>query len=156
MLKRFEIFLGPRRFRAFVALLAITGLFSLALNAVPDKTGAVTALQTLLLLVFVAGAMYLVLSRLPGEERKRWLAVILPSTLVMVVGSLAVPALAGAFIGAGLGWIIAGIFIFRNIRGPQELQGGGQGHAQRQLHGCDRGDINADKGGTFGSRAPSV
>lgn len=122
MLKRFEIFLGPRRYRAFIALLAVTGLGSLALNAVSGAPALVTTAQTMLLLAFVGGAMYLILSRLPLEERKRWLAVIVPSILVMTVGSLAMPAISGAFVGAGLGWIVAGIFIFRNMGGPKNYK----------------------------------
>ena len=122
MLKRMKIFLGPRNFRAFVALFAITGLASLALNAVADVSDSVANLQTLLLLIFVIGAAYLVMSRLPAEERKRWLAVILPSVMVMGIGSLAMPQLAGLFVGAGLGWIVAGIFIFRNIGGPRRYK----------------------------------
>ena len=122
MLKRFEIFLGPQRFRAFIALLALTGLGSLVLNAVSGRSVIVTALQTGLLLTFVVGAAYLILSRLPGEEQKRWLAVIVPSLLVMTIGSLAVPTFAGAFVGAGLGWIVAGIFIFRRISGPRNYK----------------------------------
>ena len=122
MLKRFEIFLGPHRFRAFIALLALTGFGSLMLNAVSGSSEIVTALQTLLLLVFVAGAMYLIMSRLPGEEQKRWLAVILPSILVMLIGSVAMPAFTGAFFGAGLGWIVAAVFVFRRISGPRNYK----------------------------------
>ncbi len=122
MLKRLQIFLGPRQFRSFVVLLAITGLASLALNAIANWSDVATALQTLLLLVFLAGATYLIMSRLTAEERKRWLAVILPSILVMTIGSLVVPQLAGIFAGAGIGWIVAGIFIFRNIGGPRNYK----------------------------------
>ena len=122
MLKRMQIFLGPRNFRAFVALLAITGLASLALNVFADASNLAPALQTLLLLVFIVGAAGLVLARLPAEERKRWLAVILPSLLVMIIGSLAAPRAAGIFLGAGLGWMVAGIFIFRNTGGPRSYK----------------------------------
>ena len=122
MLKRFEIFLGPRRYRALIALLAITGLASLALTAFDDGGNFVTALQTLLLLIFVVGAAYLIMGRLPAEERKRWLAVILPSILVMLIGALAAPQLSGVFVGAGLGWIVAGIFVFRNIGGQNNTR----------------------------------
>lgn len=122
MLKRMQIFLGPRNFRALVSLLAITGLASLALNVVAEASEIVPALQTLLLLVFIVGAAYLVMSRLPSEERKRWLAVILPSILVMGIGSLALPHAAGLFVGAGLGWMVAGIFIFRNAGGPRRYK----------------------------------
>ncbi len=122
MHKRFEIFLGPRRFRALIALLAVTGLGSLVLNAVPNEAESVTAIQSLLLVVFVVGAAYLVLGRLHSEERKRWLAVIFPSLLVMTGGSIAAPGWTGLFVGAGLGWIVAGIFIFRNMGGPKSYK----------------------------------
>ncbi len=117
-----QIFFGPRNFRAFVALLAVTGLASLALNVVSDASGLAPALQTLLLLIFVVGAAYLVMDRLPAEERRRWLAVILPSILVMGIGALALPQASGLFIGAGLGWMVAGIFIFRNAGGPRSYK----------------------------------
>lgn len=122
MLKRMQIFLGPRNFRALISLLAITGLASLALNIVADTSDLAPALQTLLLLVFIVGAAYLVMARLPSEERKRWLAVILPSILVMGIGSLAAPHASGLFLGAGLGWMVAGIFIFRNAGGPRRYK----------------------------------
>lgn len=122
MLKRMQIFFGPRNFRAFVALLAITGLASLALNVFADASDLIPALQTLLLLIFIVGAAYLVMARLPSEEQKRWLAVILPSILVMGIGSLAMPQASGLFLGAGLGWMVAGIFIFRNIGGPRSYK----------------------------------
>ena len=122
MLRRMQIFFGPRNFRVFVALLAITGLASLALNVLADAWAFAPALQTMLLLIFIVGAAWLVMARLPSEERKRWLAVILPSILVMGIGSLALPDAAGLFLGAGLGWMVAGIFIFRNIGGPRSYK----------------------------------
>ena len=62
------------------------------------------------------------IGRLHGEEQKRWLAIIFPSLLVMTVGSLAAPGWTGLFVGAGLGWIVAGIFIFRNMGGPKSYR----------------------------------
>ena len=122
MLKRMQIFLGPRNFRALAALLAITGLASLALNVLADVSESVAVLQTVLLLVFIVGAACLVMARLPAQERARWLAVILPSILVMGIGSLALPQASGLFVGAGLGWMVAGIFIFRNVGGPRSYK----------------------------------
>ncbi len=112
MLRRLRIFLGPRNFRLLLGLLAATGLASLVLTAVGDQAWA-TALQTLLLLAFLVGAAGLFLSRLPAEERKRWLGVALPALLAMWISSLVAPQLSGLVVGAGLGWIVAGIFIFR-------------------------------------------
>ena len=122
MIKRFRIFLGPRRFRAFIALLVITGLASLALNVFGTRSPLVTAAQTGLLIIFLLGASLMVLGRLPAEERLRWLAIIVPSVLGIVIGSLALPQLSGIFLGAGLGWIVAGIFIFGDFRGPQNYR----------------------------------
>ena len=122
MIKRFRIFLGPRGFRAFIALLAITGLASLALNIIGSRSPLATATQTGLLVVFLLGASYLILSRLPTQERMRWLAIILPSMLGIIIGSLLLPHLTGLFLGAGIGWIVAGIFIFRDMRGPKNYR----------------------------------
>ena len=122
MIKRLQIFFGPRRFRAFVALLATTGFASLALNALDQGTQIATALQSLLMLIFLLGASVLILGRLPAEERLRWLAIIVPSVLGIVIGSLILPHLTGLFVGAGLGWIVACIFIFGDIRGPQNYR----------------------------------
>ncbi len=122
MIKRLRIFLGPRSFRALIALLACTGFASLALNALGQGSEFATALQTLMLVVFLFGASYLFLSRLPAAERLRWLAIIVPSVLAIVIGSLLLPHLTGLFVGAGLGWIVAGIFIFGDARGPRNYR----------------------------------
>ncbi|MXX49656.1 MAG: tetratricopeptide repeat protein [Chloroflexi bacterium] len=113
MLKRLRIFLSPRNFRLLLGLLAATGLASLALTVIGGDQGWAVALQSLLLLVFLVGAAGLFLSRLPSEERKRWLGLALPALLAMLIGSLVAPQLGGLFLGAGLGWIVAGMFIFR-------------------------------------------
>ena len=78
--------------------------------------------QTLLFVAFVLGAAYLVLGRLPLDERKRWLAIIAPSIIGIIVGSLVAPHLTGLFLGAGIGWIVAGIFIFRDPGGPENYK----------------------------------
>jgi len=122
MIKRFQIFLGPQRFRAFVALFGITGLLSLILNVIVNQYEWVTTVQTILVLGFLLGAGYLILGRLPVEERKRWLSIILPAVLAVVVGSILFPQVTGLFIGAGLGWIVAGIFIFNSFGAPQEYK----------------------------------
>ena len=64
----------------------------------------------------------MILGRLPAEERMRWLAIIVPSVLGIVIGSLVFPHLTGLFVGAGIGWIVACIFIFRDVRGPQNYR----------------------------------
>lgn len=122
MIKRMQIFLGPRRFRALLALLAVTGLASLALNVMFQGSPVATSIQSLLLFIFILGSSVLILGRLPTAERLRWLGIIVPSALAIIIGSLALPHLTGLFVGAGVGWIVAGIFIFRDPRGPQNYR----------------------------------
>lgn len=122
MIKRFQIFLGPRRFKMFCALLVTTGLASLALNALVEPAAWITALQTALFIVFMLGAAVLILGRLPREERMRWLAVIAPAVVAIVLGSLIFPQWTGLFLGAGIGWIVAGIFIFNSFGAPQNYK----------------------------------
>ncbi len=131
MIGRFQIFLGPRRFKAFLALLGITGLASLALGFIADQAWATTA-QTILLLVFIVGAAYLILGRLPREERLRWLAIIVPAVLAIFIASLVFPHLTGLFVGAGIGWIVAGIFVFNS--------GGASRHYRRAIKAMRKGD----------------
>ena len=130
MIRRFQIFLGPRRFKAFVAQLAITGLASLALSVVDQDW--VTTVQSLLLVVFIVGAAYLILGRLPREERWRWLAIIVPALLAIVIASFLLPHLTGLFLGAGIGWIVAGIFVFNS--------GGKSQHYRRAIKAMRKGD----------------
>jgi len=122
MLKRFQIFLGPRNFKAFIALLAVTGLGSLILNVIAEQYEWVTPVQTLLVIVFLVGAAYLIVSRLPVEERKRWLGIIVPAVLAMIIGSVFFPHIAGLFVGASAGWIVAGIFLFNSFGAPQNYK----------------------------------
>ena len=122
MVRRFQIFLGPVRFKAFIALLGLTGIGSLILNFVADQVVWAAPAQTLLLAVFLVGASYLILGRLPREERLRWLAVIVPAVLAIVIASIVLPHLTGLFVGAGIGWIVAGIFVFNSTGGPQSYK----------------------------------
>jgi hypothetical protein len=122
MFKRFQIFLGPRNFKAFIALFAITGLGSMVLNAIVDQYAWVSPVQTVLVLVFAIGAGYLILSRLPVEERKRWLGVITPAVIAILMGATFFPDITGLFVGAGLGWIVAGIFVFNSFGAPQHYK----------------------------------
>lgn len=122
MMKRFQIFLGPTKFKLFMALLAITGLISLIMNVFADQYQWVTSAQTVLVMVFLVGAGYLIMSRLPGEERKRWLGIIIPAVLAIIVGSSFYPQVTGLFVGAGVGWIVAGIFLFNSFGAPQNYK----------------------------------
>ena len=122
MVRRFQIFLGLRRFRWFVILLAGTGLGSLLISLLPGDALQMARLQSALALLFILGAGGLILGSLPREERWRWLAVVIPAGLAMLIGSLALPQWTGLFVGGGIGWIVAGIFVFNSFGAPQQYK----------------------------------
>ncbi len=113
MIRRFQIFLGPARLRAFVLLPGITGLISLALNAVVENYDWARPVQSLMVLVFVVGTAIIIGGRMRSEDRLRWAAIITPSLGLIFLGVVFLPDLMPLLTGGALGWIAAGIFIFR-------------------------------------------
>jgi tetratricopeptide (TPR) repeat protein len=113
MIRRFQLFLGPARTRALIVLLGSTGLLSLMLNVIVKEYDWVRPVQSIIVLVFVVGAAIIIGGRMDSEERRRWLAILLPAIGAVLIGVLFVPQLLTALVGAGLGWIVAGLFIFR-------------------------------------------
>lgn len=112
MIRRVLDFLGPQRAQLLFFLLAFTGLASLILNAVSDDWAR--QVQTALALGFIVVAVAVILSALEREDRVRWLATLIPAAGLILLGALFVPQFAWAFFGAALGWVVAGLFIFRS------------------------------------------
>ncbi len=119
MMKRLTLFLGPARLRAIFLLLAITGLLSLILNAVTADW--VRPVQSLLALTFIIGAAGIVWTSLDAYDRGRWLSTMLPAIGAVLIGFLFLPQYALLFMGAAVGWVVAGIFLF-NPGGPMQYQ----------------------------------
>ena len=111
MIRRSLEFLGPQRAQWLFFLFAFTGLISLFLNA-SDAEWA-RPVQTLLAFGFLLAAAIIILTRLEREDRTRWLAILTPAAGAVLLGGLFFPQYGWAFFGAALGWIIAGLFIFR-------------------------------------------
>lgn len=121
MLRQFQLFLGPVRLRLLILLLAFTGLGSVLLNAVGDGAAWAQNIQTALALAFIVGAVLIIGSKLDPYDRGRWAAVVVPAVLAVMIGILFVPNLTPLFLGGGIGWVFAGLFLFR-ARGPMEYQ----------------------------------
>jgi tetratricopeptide (TPR) repeat protein len=117
MIKQIRIFLGPARVRAFILLLGITGLISLILNALGDDS--VRSVQTLMVVIFLVGTAIIFGSRLRQEERLRWAGILAPSIGAMLLGLTVLSHLMLPLLGAAVGWIVAGAFLFRR-RIPKE------------------------------------
>jgi predicted Zn-dependent protease len=113
MIRRFQLFLGPARVRAFILLLGITGLISLALNTIVDEYAWVTTVQSLLAVGFIIGTAIIFGGRMRPEERLRWLTLLVPVIGAVILGVFFFPDLLPLFMGGGFGWIVAGLFIFR-------------------------------------------
>lgn len=114
MIKQIQLFLGPARIRAWILLLGLTGLVSLALNSVVDRYAWVPAVQSLMLLVFIIGTVIIVGGRLSPEARLRWLALLAPAVIALALGLFVLPDLLLPFLGAALGWGVAILFMFRS------------------------------------------
>ncbi|MDZ4768961.1 MAG: tetratricopeptide repeat protein [Chloroflexota bacterium] len=111
-LSQFSLFLGPARLRALFLLIGVTGLFSLILNAVEGEW--VIPVQTLLVIAAIAGSLIVILGKLDAVDRGRWLAILLPSFGALLLGVLVVPQFMLPLAGAAIGWIIAGMLMFRS------------------------------------------
>jgi tetratricopeptide (TPR) repeat protein len=121
MIKQVQLFLGPARARAFVLLLGITGLASLILNAFVDQGNWVRPVQTLLVIGFLIGAAVIFGGRMRREERIRWAGILAPSIGAIILALTVLPQYSMPLLGGAIGWIIAGIFLFRQ-RVPREFQ----------------------------------
>lgn len=119
MIKRLTLFLGPARLRALFLLLAVTGLLSLILNAITADW--VRPAQSGFALIFIVGAGWIVWTSLDPYDRGRWLSTLLPAVGAVIIGLLFLPQYALLFLGAAVGWVVAGIFMF-NPGGPMQYQ----------------------------------
>ncbi|GAB4346906.1 MAG: hypothetical protein Kow00117_23630 [Phototrophicales bacterium] len=121
MIKRFRLFLGTTRLWILFFLLAFTGLANLLLNVVRDESPWAADAQTFLVIIWVLGSLGVVVSALSPEERGRWIGVIAPAAGVVILAVLFAPNLVGLASGGAIGWVIAGLLVFRP-RGPQEYR----------------------------------
>lgn len=118
-IRQFSLFMGPQRLQAFFFLIAVTGLSSLVLNAVDGDW--VVGVQTALAVIAVGGSLFLILGKMDPYDRGRWLALLLPALGALILGIFVVPQYMLPLAGAGFGWIVAGLFLFRS-RSPMEYQ----------------------------------
>lgn len=109
-LTKFRLWLGETRLRAIFLLFALTGLFSLILNSVSAEW--VTGVQNLLVVTFIIGTAVITWTRLESFERGRWLGILTPALLAIVLGIFFAPQFLPLLIGAAFGWIAAGLFLF--------------------------------------------
>jgi len=124
MFKRFRLMLGPQRTQALFFLLALTGLGSILLNvAAADDTAAdwIPTVQNVLVGVFVVGAVIIIGSAMEPYDRGRWLGILAPAFGLVLLGTAFFPDQLVLLMGGAVGWVLAGMFLFR-ARGPMEYQ----------------------------------
>ncbi len=133
MIKQVQLFLGPSRLRALALLLGVTGLLSLILNAFAGEADWVPTVQMALVLSFLIGSAIIIGGRMRREERLRWLSLFAPSVGALLLGVTLLPQFLLPLVGAAVGWIVAGIFLFRP-RMPREYQDAVR-HLRKGEHG---------------------
>ncbi len=116
---RFSLFLGPARLRTLFFLIAATGFASLVFNAIEGDW--VVPAQMIMLAAALVGAAVIIGGRMEPEERGRWIGILIPAVGAVILAITVLPNLALPLIGAAVGWIVAGGFIFR-ARAPMEYQ----------------------------------
>ncbi len=121
MIKRFQLFLGPQRTQMLFLLLMVTGLGNLLLNALINDITWIRDAQTALVLVFLAGSTIIIGGKLDSFDRGRWAAILAPAVGAILIGIYVIPEGLGLILGAAIGWILAGMFLFK-LRGPMEYQ----------------------------------
>lgn len=115
-LERFRIFLGEGRFWMLVGVLVTTGIASFIL-AIANYEKTITS-QTVLALGAITGAAIIVGTRLNGEQRRTWLAILAPAIGIVALGVLFFPQYILAVLGAAAGWVVAGFLIFGRSTAP--------------------------------------
>ncbi len=120
MTERLIRFFGVKRLQILFGLLALTGLGNLILNSVVNETPWAQDAQTLLVGVWLLGSIGVIISALDAFERGRWIGILIPAVGAILLG-LIFPDMLGLTLGLALGWIVAGVFIFRP-RSPEEYR----------------------------------
>ena len=121
MIKKLRLFLGTNRLWALFFLLAFTGLANLLLNVVRDESPWAADAQTILVIIWAVGSIGIFISALSPEDRGRWSGVITPAIGAVILAVLFAPNLVTLAVGGALGWVVAGLLIFRP-RGPKEYK----------------------------------
>jgi tetratricopeptide (TPR) repeat protein len=118
-IRRIVNWLGPTRAQIIFALLALTGLGSLMLNAVraqgEGQAGQPTwvpLLQSVLVIIFLIGAALTVLSRFAPQERRQFSLAVLPSVAAISLGLL-FPSLMAFFLPVSIGWLLIALIMMR-------------------------------------------
>ncbi len=120
MFKSIQNFLGKSRFQALIGWLAATGIISIVLRFVDAEWSV--AVQTGLVIVFLAGVALIVGSALDNEQRLRGVAIVAPALGLLILGLLFFPNNLNLFAGGAVGWVVAGALIFGRMQSPQEYR----------------------------------
>ncbi len=116
MVRRFIAWLGPLRAWTLFGLFAVTGFFSLVLQAVGTEASWVIPVQNALILVWLTGSVIVVVGRLDPMDRRPLLISVSPVLLALGLGVL-LPEFMSWFVGGGIGWLIVSqVLMRRNVR----------------------------------------
>lgn len=120
LLENFRDWLGEGRFWLLIGMFISTGIFSFILQFSGLENSL--ALQNLLVLAFLVGAILIIGTKLPAELRLRWAAVLLPGIGLILIGLFFFPQSLLGFVAAALGWVMVSMMLFGPQRAPMQYR----------------------------------
>jgi Tfp pilus assembly protein PilF len=111
--------LRTERGRVVVGLLVVTGLVSITIGRVFGSAAWAFPAQVILVLVFITGAGFVYT---PPEGRFRLVAALAPGVGAVLLGLFLLSDWLLILSGAGLGWFVAALFLFREQTPPEVMR----------------------------------
>jgi Flp pilus assembly protein TadD len=111
--------LRSRRGQVVAGLLVITGLISLLLSVFAPAADWLFPAQVLLVALFATGAAF---ALTPPEGRLRIVAGAAPAIGAILLGLTLLPDYFALLTGAGVGWFVAALFLFRQQTSPEVMR----------------------------------
>lgn len=119
MLGQLNRWLGKERTATLMGALIATGLTSLVINLAAGDASWSLAVQTVLVIIFLGVATWVIGSRLQTAGRIRLFVTVLPSLGLVLLGLILPASIFPLILGLAFGWLVASQFLLRHRMSPE-------------------------------------